>query len=190
MFNLGETMSSPTKQVSVRRLPPLPNQITLRNFRENGNVNDETHAGGGSLKGKPSGGKKLGEVFTKCRDCNKLWIVIIRSSIFSPTSRFEDGEVCFIWTISALFVPHENYHAWIRQAYMFSMTGLKIFVSAWHCEIDFSPAIKSLMAVVNDRLNAQVARVMEIISSSFNWISYCDSPRRTQSPWQNYVPFP
>ncbi|XP_020627425.1 cAMP and cAMP-inhibited cGMP 3',5'-cyclic phosphodiesterase 10A-like [Orbicella faveolata] len=52
MFNLGETMSSPTKQVSVRRLPPLPNQITLRNFRENGNVSDESHTG---LKGKPSG---------------------------------------------------------------------------------------------------------------------------------------
>lgn len=49
-------MSSPTKQVSVRRLPPLPNQITLRNFRENTNVvSDETHTGGGSLKGKPSG---------------------------------------------------------------------------------------------------------------------------------------
>jgi len=59
MFNLGETMSSPTKQVSVRRLPPLPNQITLRNFRENTNVvSDETHTGGGSLKGKPSGGEK------------------------------------------------------------------------------------------------------------------------------------
>lgn len=58
MFKLGEKMSSPTKQVSVRRLPPLPNQITLRNFRENGNVNDETHAGGGiGLKGKPSGGE-------------------------------------------------------------------------------------------------------------------------------------
>jgi len=56
MFNLGETMSSPTKQVSVRRLPPLPNQITLRNFRENGNVSDESHTG---LKGKPSGGKNL-----------------------------------------------------------------------------------------------------------------------------------
>lgn len=52
-------MSSPTKQVSVRRLPPLPNQITLRNFRENTNVvSDETHTGGDSLKGKPSGGEK------------------------------------------------------------------------------------------------------------------------------------
>jgi len=69
MFNLGETMSSPTKQVSVRRLPPLPNQITLRNFKENGNVSDESHAG---LKGKPSGGKKLREMFTKCPKCNEL----------------------------------------------------------------------------------------------------------------------
>lgn len=58
MFKLGGKMSSPTKQVSVRRLPPLPNQITLRNFRENGNASEETHAGGGgSLKGKPSGGE-------------------------------------------------------------------------------------------------------------------------------------
>lgn len=47
-------MSSPTKQVSVRRLPPLPNQITLRNFRENGNVSDESHTGGDSLREKPS----------------------------------------------------------------------------------------------------------------------------------------
>ena len=59
MFNLEETMSSPTKQVSVRRLPPLPNQITLRNFRENGNVSDESNTGGHNLKGKPSCGKKL-----------------------------------------------------------------------------------------------------------------------------------
>lgn len=60
MLKLGQGMSSPTKQVSVRRLPPLPNQITLRSFRENGNVSDETHTGGGggSLKGKPSGGNK------------------------------------------------------------------------------------------------------------------------------------
>lgn len=59
MFNLEEKMSSPSKQVSVRRLPPLPNQITLRNFRENGNVSDESHTGGDSLRGKPSVGKKL-----------------------------------------------------------------------------------------------------------------------------------
>ena len=59
MFNLEEKMSSPSKQVSVRRLPPLPNQITLRNFRENGNVSDESHTGGDSLGGKPSVGKKL-----------------------------------------------------------------------------------------------------------------------------------
>lgn len=59
MFNLGEKMSSPTKQVSVRRLPPLPNQITLRNFRENGNVSDESHTGGDSLREKPSVGKKF-----------------------------------------------------------------------------------------------------------------------------------
>lgn len=52
-------MSSPTKQVSVRRLPPLPNQITLRNFRENGNVSDESHTGGDSLREKPSVGKKF-----------------------------------------------------------------------------------------------------------------------------------
>lgn len=58
-------MSSPTKQVSVRRLPPLPNQITLRNFRENGNANDENHAGG-SLKGKPSGGKHEQKLVLKC----------------------------------------------------------------------------------------------------------------------------
>lgn len=60
-------MSSPTKQVSVRRLPPLPNQITLRNLRENGNVlNDESHAGGGgSLKGKPSGGNDARKIVFK-----------------------------------------------------------------------------------------------------------------------------
>ena len=50
-------MSSPTKQVSVRRLPPLPNQITLRNLKENGNPTEVAQTE--SLKGKPSGGKEL-----------------------------------------------------------------------------------------------------------------------------------
>lgn len=49
-------MSSPTKQVSVRRLPPLPNQITLRNLKENGNPTEGAQTE--SLKGKPSGGKE------------------------------------------------------------------------------------------------------------------------------------
>lgn len=47
-------MSSPTKQVSIRRLPPLPNQLTQRNIRETVNSNNENHAGG-SIKTKPSG---------------------------------------------------------------------------------------------------------------------------------------
>lgn len=46
-------MSSPTKQVSVRRLPPLPNQITLRNLKENGNPTEVAQTE--NLKGKPSG---------------------------------------------------------------------------------------------------------------------------------------
>ena len=50
-------MSSPTKQVSVRRLPPLPNQITLRNLKENGNPTEVAQTE--NLKGKPSGGKEL-----------------------------------------------------------------------------------------------------------------------------------
>lgn len=50
-------MSSPTKQVSVRRLPPLPNQITLRNVKDHSNPNEDNH--GGSLKGKPSGGSVI-----------------------------------------------------------------------------------------------------------------------------------
>ena len=49
-------MSSPTKQVSVRRLPPLPNQVTLRNLKDSGSANEDSHAG--NLKGKPSGGRQ------------------------------------------------------------------------------------------------------------------------------------
>ena len=64
MLKLGKKMSSPTKQVSVRRLPPLPNQITLRNLKENGNANENLHTE--SLKGKPSGGRKLNFLFS-CR---------------------------------------------------------------------------------------------------------------------------
>lgn len=44
-------MSSPTKQVSVRRLPPLPNQIVLRNNAPNDNSRN-----GICVKGKASSG--------------------------------------------------------------------------------------------------------------------------------------
>lgn len=64
MFKLGRTMSSPTKQVSIRRLPPLPNQLTQRNIRETVNSNNENHAGG-SIKTKPSGGKPEKDLFFK-----------------------------------------------------------------------------------------------------------------------------
>ena len=56
ILKLGKKMSSPTKQVSVRRLPPLPNQITLRNLKESGSTNEDSHAG--NLKEKPSGGRQ------------------------------------------------------------------------------------------------------------------------------------
>lgn len=61
MLKLGKKMSSPTKQVSVRRLPPLPNQVTLRNLKENGTANEDNRIG--SIRGKPSGGRELMFIF-------------------------------------------------------------------------------------------------------------------------------
>lgn len=54
VLKVGKKMSSPAKQVSVRRLPPLPNQSTLRNVRDT-SANDNSH-GGICLKGKVSVG--------------------------------------------------------------------------------------------------------------------------------------